>query len=61
MFWRRVPRRWTGVSECPTTIMSPADEAELSVDGWQPNEDAVMKQSQRLVLTGQCTARYCGA
>jgi len=26
-----------------------ADVAALSVDGWQPNEDAVVMQSQRLV------------
>jgi len=26
-----------------------ADVAALSVDGWQPNEDAVVMRSQRLV------------
>jgi len=29
--------------------MSTADVAALSVDSWQPNEDAVMMRSQRLV------------
>jgi len=37
-------------SKRPTNIiMWPADVAELSVDGWQPNEDDVVTQSQRLV------------
>jgi len=32
---------------------------ELSVDGWQPNEDAVMMQ---YLETGvQCNAKYCAA
>jgi len=30
-------------------IMWSADVAALSVDGWQPNEDAVVMRSQRLV------------
>jgi len=29
--------------------MCPVDVAELSVDGWQPSEDAVVMQSQRLM------------
>jgi len=32
-----------------TANARPVDVAELSVDGWQPSEDAVAMQSQRLV------------
>jgi len=33
----------------PDGHMQPVDVAELSVDGWQLNEDAIVTQSQRLV------------
>jgi len=33
----------------PDRHMWSADVAALSVDGWQPNEDAVVMRSQRLV------------
>jgi len=33
----------------PGTFFKALDVTELSVDGWQPSEDAVATQSQRLV------------
>jgi len=35
--------------QTPDRHMWSADVAALSVDGWQPNEDAVVMRSQRLV------------
>ena len=47
-------RQWT-----PDHHMWATDVVELSVDGWQPNEDAVMMQ---YLETGvQCNAKYCAA
>ena len=37
--------------QMPDRHMWSADVAALSVDGWQPNGDAVVMQSQRLVTS----------
>jgi len=37
--------------QTPHRHMWSADVAALSIDGWQPNEDAVVMRSQRLVTT----------
>jgi len=53
--------------QTPNRHMWSADVAALSVDGWQPNEDAVVMRSERLVTNvppdtvEQCRPGICAS